>query len=554
LDPSQQTIEVTVERAPAESDPNSVAPKRNYTLRKTSPPDLVLGIDASTTTVKAIAWDRHGEPVAEGRSAVSLARPHPAWHEQPAQEWWQAFIRAVGEVLQRVAPQRLAALCIAHQRETFVVVDEAGLPLRPGIVWMDERARPLLPGLEAIYGREHFHRLTGKPFSGNLLPGKLAWLREHEPQTYQRIHKVLDVQAYLVHHLTGYYRTSLASADPMGLIDMPRETWAQEVLREVGLSTEHMPELYPTGAWIGEVSPQAAEACGLPPSLPLLAGLGDGQSGGLGANITQPGAAYLNLGTAVVSGTVTGRYLVQRAFRTHYAGVPKSYSLETVILGGTYTHRWFVDFANQLSPERDWDEGQLDVLAAQVAPGAAGLLLVPYWNTALNPYWDAGASGITMGWRGGHGAAHFYRAILEGIAFEQRLATEGVEAALGEPVRGYMAFGGGARSRLWPQIIADVTGKPVCLAHAPEATALGAGILAAAGVGFYPDVGQAAQVMTRRQSTVDGLPERFEPDEKRQAIYDRLYGEVYQHIFPALQPLLNRLAELTEQGDTLEVG
>jgi xylulokinase len=129
--------------------------------------DLVLGIDASTTAVKAIAWDAEGNAIAEGKARLSLSRPRPAWHEQTAEEWWLALCQAVQSALQGIQPQRLAAACIAHQRETFAIVDESGQTLRPAIVWMDERARPLLPGLETIYGKERFHQLSGKPLSGN---------------------------------------------------------------------------------------------------------------------------------------------------------------------------------------------------------------------------------------------------------------------------------------------------------------------------------------------------------------------------------------------------
>jgi len=508
-------------------------------------PDLVLGIDASTTAVKAIAWDASGNAVAEGRAALSLSRPRPAWHEQPAEEWWQAFCQAVHSALQGLQPGRIAVLCIAHQRETFVIVDEAGQPLRPAIVWMDERARPLLPALEAQYGKERFHRLTGKPLSGNLLPGKLAWLRQHEPDIFQRMHKVLDVHAFLVQRLTGEYRTSVASADPMGLFDMQSGAWAQEVLQPLGVSVELMPLAFPPGTLIGEVTPSAAALTGLPAGLEVIAGLGDGQAGGLGANVTRPGEAYLNLGTAVVSGTLTSAYLTERTFRTHYAGLPGAYSLETVILGGTYTNRWFAEqFAAHLAPPGISPEEALDEQAQGVPPGAAGLLLVPYWNTVLNPYWDASASGIVVGWRGVHQPAHLYRAILEGIAFEQRLATEGVEQSTGQPVERFIAFGGGAHSQLWRQIIADVTGKPVYRAHAPEATALGAGILAAAAAGWYASPALAAQAMTRR------LPGCEAPDAQNQAVYERLYQQVYRHLYPALQPLLERLTQLTEAQES----
>jgi xylulokinase len=181
----------------------------------------------------------------------------------------------------------------------------------------------------------------------------------------------------------------------------------------------------------------------------------------------------------------------------------------------------------------------LEAAAAEIPPGAAGLMLVPYWNGAMNPYWDAGASGIMVGWRGIHRGAHFYRAILEGIAFEQRLHMEGVESALGTHLDRFIAVGGGARSLLWCQIIADTTGKSVFRASTSEATALGAGILAAAGVGLHPDVLAAAQAMTNLH------PHPFQPDPERRAFYEHLYQDVYRNLFPALQSYLDRLDDLT---------
>jgi xylulokinase len=265
----------------------------------------------------------------------------------------------------------------------------------------------------------------------------------------------------------------------------------------------------------------------------------------LGAGILKPGDAYLNLGTAVVSGTFSPRYLVDPAFRTHYGGLPGSYSLETVLLGGTYTITWFVENFARLSPAEAASgkspEEIYEAAAQRIPPGSQGLTLVPYWNSALNPYWDATASGIVVGWRGIHQPAHLYRAILEGIAFEQRLHTTGVEQALRQPVERYIAVGGGARSRLWLQIISSVTGKPVQRADAPEASALGAGILAAVGSGLYPTIPEAAQAMTR--ST--GEPE--EPDEALHRFYSRIYEEVYRHLYPALRGHLARLADLNEK-------
>ncbi len=513
-------------------------------------PNLILGIDSSTTACKAIVWNTHGVALAEGRATLPLWMPRPAWHEQPAEAWWEACVQALRAALADVDASRVAALGISPQRETFVPVDGAGAPLRPAIVWMDERARDLLPGIAQAYGAERIHRETGKPLAGNLTLGKIAWLREHEPDIFARTAQYLDVAAFLIYKLTGHARTGWGCADPTGLFDMRANRWNADLLAYLGVNEAQMPEACPPGAVLGTVTPEAAALTGLPAGLPVVAGVGDGQAGGLGVGITQPGQAYLTLGTSVVSGTHADVYVTDRAFRTMYSAVPGSYNLETVLLGGAYTIAWFVEKMADSAHERMSEsritnhelqvEEQYDAAIAGIQPGAEGLVLVPYWNSAMNPYWDAAASGIVVGWRGIHTRAHLYRAILEGIAFEQRLHTEGVEAALGQPVESYVAMGGGARSERWLQIIADVTGKPVYRSAVTDAAALGAGILAATGVGLFPDVRAAAGVMTRT------LPEPFMPDDARHTFYSRVYTEVYRALFPAVQPYVQRLTALTD--------
>ncbi|MBN1123088.1 MAG: FGGY-family carbohydrate kinase [Anaerolineae bacterium] len=502
--------------------------------------DLVIGIDSSTSECKAILWSADGRLIAEGRAEIPLLRPRPTWHEQPADSWWQAACEAISGAVSTVDAARVAAISISHQRETFVPLDERGQPLRNAIVWMDERARLLLPDLERQYGAERFHQITGKVLSGNLTVSKMAWLKENEPDLFERTDKFADVQAYLVHRLTGDLHTGWGSADPMGLFDMGQNQWSAEILDGLGLTADHLPAAFRPGEVIGQITPEAAECCGLPPGTPVAAGLGDGQSAGLGINITHPGESYLSLGTSTIGGAFSEEYVTSRAFRTMYGGVPGTYLLETVLLSGGYTIKWFVEnFIDQQAGAGRSIEAVMEEAASEIAPGSEGLLLVPYWNSAMNPYWDAGASGIMVGWRGTHQRAHMYRAILEGIAFEQRLHLSGIEEALNRKIDRYVAVGGGARSDLWCQIIADVTGKPVYRTRTREATALGAGILAGYAAGWYPDVPQTAGAMVHHEERF------FAPDGERYEIYSRLYEEVYRHLYPSLQAQLSRLADLT---------
>jgi xylulokinase len=507
-------------------------------------PELVIAVDSSTTASKAVAWDRQGRMIAEGRASLPLLNPRPGWYEQRAEDWWAATVQALRAATAQIDASRLGAICITHQRETFVPVDQHCRPIRDAILWLDERSRAQVAAIDARFGSARIHQITGKPVAMTPSLYKILWLQEHEPEILRRAYKILDVHAYLVWQLTQVWKTSWACADPMGMIDMRSFDWSAELLAGLELDPAQYVELAPPGAIIGEVSPAAARETGLPAGLPVVAGAGDGQSAGLGANITRAGQAYLNLGTAVVSGAHAERYAADQSFRALGSPIAGAYTLETLIRGGTFTISWFVErFAHDLqnaTPPLSAEE-LLEAAASQVGPGALGLLAVPYWNGVGTPYWDGSATGISVGWTGAHGREHFYRALLEGIAFEQRLSTEGVERALGQPIEEYIALGGGAKSSLWCQIVADVTGRPVTRAANPEATCLGAGILASVASGWYDDPRAAAAAMT-------GLGDSFVPRPDAQQIYDQLYHEVYLELYPALRSALHRLTELTHGG------
>jgi xylulokinase len=373
---------------------------------------------------------------------------------------------------------------------------------------------------------------------------KIVWLIQNEPDIVSAAAKLLDVHAFLVSRLTGETRTSIASADPMGLVDMRMRRWATDLIEDLGLRTDQFAETVAPGTIIGHIDKQGAAETGLPQGLPVVAGAGDGQCAGLGANALGDGRAYLNMGTAIAAGVFGEEYVIDRAFRTLCAPIPGDYFFEHILRGGVFTVQWFVEhFATDLQnePSEQSPEQQLEAAAEGIPAGADGLMLVPYWNNVMSPYWDPSASGITIGWTGDHGRAHLYRAILEGVAFEQRLVGEAMMAATDQRFTEYITMGGGSRSDLWCQIMADITAVPVMRSTTAEVTCLGAGILAAVAAGWFPDARTAASAMTEKTT-------RFEPNAERMVNYDRLFREVYEPLFPALQPLLARLAALTRRN------
>ncbi|MQA12331.1 MAG: carbohydrate kinase [Pseudonocardiaceae bacterium] len=498
----------------------------------------VIGIDSSTTATKAVVFTETGHAVAEGRHTFPLRRPYPGWHEQNAAHWWESTRDALRDAAAQVDANRIAAIGITHQRESFVCLDARETPLRPGILWLDGRAGKQI----AEAGTPEVHEISGKPPDVTPAFYKLLWLKENEPDVLPGSAHVVDVAGYLSRKLTGNWRTSYSSADPLGLLDLATFTWSARLLEAVGLTERQLPELVPPGSVLGELRGDVADEIGLPHGIPVVAGAGDGQCAGLGAGVTAPGLMYANMGTALACGTWSSEYRWSHAFRTLGGAVPGTYILETLLSSGSYLVSWFMDrFGPGDNPDIGLSaEEAMEAAASKVEPGADGLMALPYWNAAQTPYWDPNARGTIIGWSGYHGKQHMYRALLEGIAFELRLNTDGIAADTGTPIERYLAMGGGSRSRLWTQIVADITGRPVTVCAETETTALGAAILAAAAIGMHgtTEVAAAAQHMAHTKSTVD-------PDPATGVRYAELY-EVYRRIYPAVRDLFPPLLAATE--------
>ena len=287
--------------------------------------DVVIGIDSSTSATKAIAWDGEGRDLAEGRAAISMASPAEGCREQNAEDWWSSTATAIAEVLAEIEPERIAAVAISNQRETFGFFAADGTAVRPATVWLDERAKRDVDEFSEAFGADRLHAITGKPPDITPCIYRFAWFREHEPDSWAAFDKIADVNAYLTFRLTGEWATPAASADPMGIVDMASMTWSGEVLGALDLHEARLPRLVRSGSTMAEVSRRAADETGLPVGTPVVAGGGDGQAAGSGANVLRDGYAYANLGTAVVSGAYGTQYAHDRAFRTMGAVAEQGY-------------------------------------------------------------------------------------------------------------------------------------------------------------------------------------------------------------------------------------
>jgi len=504
------------------------------------PKDLVIGIDSSTTATKAIAWNAAGEAIAEGRAPVPLLNPHPGFFEQNPADWWSAAVTALKQVTAAADPARIAAIGISNQRETCGFFDERGEAIRPGMLWLDERAKAQVRDFAASFGAERIRAISGKPPDVTPALYKYIWLKENEPDIWRRAPRIADVHGFLTFKLTRNWITSTASADPQGILDMGRMDWSDELLGAIGLKREQLCKLQRPGSVTGEVQASAARETGLIAGTPVVAAGGDGQCAGTGTNALKRGRAYVNLGTALVSGNFGEAYAHDPAFRTMSAVAESGYIYESCLRTGTFLIDWIVRELFQIDPKNDPAIFKtLEAEAAAAPIGANGLVLVPYWSGCMTPYWDTGARGLFAGFTSAHRRGDVYRALLEGIALDQAMVTDRIAVATKLPIEHYVAIGGGASSDLWCDILANASQRPVHRLATVEASSLGAAMAASVGAGWHKSVAEAAAAMA-------GKPVRsFGPDGKRAARYRQLL-DIYKDLWPAVSDWNRRLASFAE--------
>ncbi|WP_292475338.1 FGGY-family carbohydrate kinase, partial [Mesorhizobium sp.] len=380
-------------------------------------------------------------------------------------------------------------------------------------------------------GREAIRDWSGKPPDPTPALYALAWLMEHRPQALAEAAALVDVHAFLVHRLTGRLVTSTASADPLGLLDIAHGVWHPRLVEAAGLRPEQLPELAAPGAVSGTLSESIAAAIGLKAGTPVIAGAGDGQAMGLGMGVYGSGKSYLSLGSGVVSGNYSGTVTTSDAFRTLVSPTGSGFMLETVLRSGMQLVDWIVRTTGAPSA------AVLEKAAKDVAPGSDGLLVMPYWAGVMSPYWDGSARGAIVGLSLDHEPRHLFRAVLEGVALEQAIATEAMEEQTGK-ADAMIAAGGGTNCALLMEIMASVLERPLFVSPVNEAAALGAAMLAASAIGWFASPEEAAKAMAARPAR------QVDPVEALVPTY-RARKEVYRDLYHATRDIHTRLGAIT---------
>ena len=482
----------------------------------------VLGIDTSTTATKVVVVDPAGTVVGLGVHRYRYETPRPLWSEQDPSLWAEATLGAIGDALAdgRVAGPDVKGIGLTGQMHGLVMLDQSGAPLRPAILWNDQRTEAECDEMRQAIGFERMVEITGNDALPGFTASKILWVRNHEPDVFSRLATVLLPKDFVRYTLTDGLAVDRAGGSGTQLFDLSRRTWSAEILETLDLDPAWFPETFEGPDVTGRLTVDAAAATGLEPGIPVVAGGGDQAAAAVGVGAVKPAILSLSLGTSGVVFAPLGEMVIDPQGRLHAFchAVPDRWHLMGVMLSAAGSVRWFRD---TFMPGRTFDA--VTAAARSASPGSDGLLFLPYLSGERTPHADPRARGAFVGLTVRHGLEEMARAVLEGVAFGLRDSFELIiRAAPGvDEVR---ISGGGAVSPLWRQIIADVLGAPLAIAHTSEGAAYGAAILAAVGIGWADSVDEVVDDwITVEQAETPG--EQWDAS----GSYDR-----YRQLYPAL--------------------
>jgi xylulokinase len=491
---------------------------------------LVLGIDASTTATKAVLIDEFGMVAGVGVSEYGYETPRPGWAEQDPRLWWDGTVAAVRDALARsgASGEDVVGVGLTGQMHGLVLLDERDEVLRPAILWNDQRTAAECDAIRAAVGPERLVAITGNDALTGFTAPKLVWVRDHEPDLWRRAAHVLLPKDYVRLRLTGDHAIDKADGAGTILFDLAARDWSPAILDALAIDPAWLPPTFEGPEVTGVVGAAAAAATGLRAGTPVVAGGGDQAANAVGTGAVDAGVVALSLGTSGVTFATTTEPLVEPAGRVHAFchAVPGRWHMMSVMLSAAGSLRWFRD---ALAPGVEF--GALADEAAGAPPGSDGLLFLPYLTGERSPHPDPLARGAFVGLTVRHGRPHLTRAVMEGVAFGLKDGLDLMVDA-GVPVPGQIrASGGGTASPLWRQILADVLGAEIATVGTTEGAAYGAGMLAAVGSGWFPDVDAIAAAWVQATPVASPGPDV--------AAYAELHA-AYRGLYPALAPTFHR--------------
>ncbi|NMC47027.1 MAG: carbohydrate kinase [Chloroflexi bacterium] len=511
--------------------------------------DLLLTIDNGTQSVRALVFDLAGNLLAKSKVEIEPYKsPENGWAEQDPDYFWKSLCEACHKLWaeNKIDKKAIAGLAVTTQRSTVINLDKQGNPLRPAIIWLDQRRTSGLKPVGGMWG--FLFKVAGMTETVRYLQSEaeLNWIQTYQPDIWDKTYKYVFLSGYLTYKITGQFRDSVGSQVGYVPFDYKKQAWSGKSdwkWDAVPIEKDKLVELVMPSGILGEVSHQASQETGIPEGLPVIAAAADKACEVIGSGCLEPHIGCLSFGTTATINTTHYKYTeVIPLIPPYPSAVPGAYSMEIQIYRGFWMVSWFKnEFAQneqRVAKNRGVETEELfDDLVASVPPGSLGLTLQPYWSPGLkNP--GPEAKGAIIGFGDAHTRAHLYRAILEGLGYGLREGAERTSKRTKIPITEIRIAGGGSQSDAATQLTADIFGLPTAKPHVYEASGLGAAIDLAVGLKLHNDFSSAVSSMTHIGKT-------YEPNMQNHRIYDELYRQVYLKMYGLLKPLYENIRDIT---------
>jgi xylulokinase len=497
---------------------------------------VFLGIDIGTSGTKTLAMRENGAILATATGEYPLSSPKPSWSEQDPEHWWQASIKTVKAVLKlgKIKPAEVSGIGLSGQMHGSVFLDSRQNVIRPALLWNDQRTGAECDEIESrAGGREKLIEMVANPALTGFTAPKILWLRNREPKNYERVKQVLLPKDYVRLRLTGEFATEVSDASGTLLLDVRNRAWSQTLLDKLGLDAAILPKVYESEEVSGQLSTAAGKLLGLPAGIPVVGGGGDQAAGAVGNGIVRRGVISATMGTSgvVFAHSDEVQYDPRGRLHTFCHAVRDKWHVMGVVLSAGGSLQWY---RNQLgeaeiaaAKKQKVDPYELIMAQAATAPaGSEGLFFLPYLTGERTPHADPYARAAWVGLSLRHGRAHLARSVIEGATFAMRDSLEIIQQ-MQVPVKEVRLSGGGARSKFWRQLQADMYGVKAVTTNSAEGPAYGVALLAAVGTGAYRNIVEACQATIKIEDSTT-------PNSKVRKVYDAAYP-VYQQLYRSLK-------------------
>lgn len=509
---------------------------------------FLLGVDIGTTGTKTVLFDEDGRSIKSSLKEYIMYQPKVGWAEQDPDDWWEGTCASIKEVISKsnINPADIKGLGLSGQMHGAVLLDENHQILRKAIIWCDQRSGDECIQITELIGKERLVEITANPALTGFTAAKVMWVKNHQPEIYEKIRKILLPKDYIRFKLTGEFATEVSDASGMQFMDIPKRCWSDEVLTKLEVDKSLLGKMYESQEITGTITKEAASLTGLKEGTPVVGGAGDQAAGAIGNGIVRPGIVSSTIGTSGVVFAYLDKVSIDPKGRVHTFchAIPETWHIMGVTQGAGLSLKWFRD--NFCIEEKRTAEllgidpyMLMDQEAERISAGCEGLIYLPYLMGERTPHLDPYAKGVFFGLSASHEKPHLIRAVMEGVVYSLKDCLEIIKG-MGVDSIEVRASGGGSKSRLWKQMQADIFNMDIITLSAGEGPALGAALLAGVGTGVYSNVQEACEKAIR-------VEDKQRPDLNINNIYSEYY-KIYRKLYDSLKQDYKELAKIMDRG------